>query len=181
MTIDRACFPVSTSRDGGSSSPRWRRGSPWRPSPSRPRPRHDRHQRAGGGRGEDSRDRRRDSGLPRDAGGRRAVSRGPRGARDLRRPRAHQGHLPPAGQAGLPGRRSRALRTARRRVEDPGFPRDRLEGGLQGPRCPGDVGPGRDGGMGQGSRQGKHGEARHHRVSAGAGGSSGCTRPTIPT
>ena len=39
-------------------------------------------------------------------------------AGDLRRPRAHQGYLPPARQARLPGRRPRAVRPAGRRVED---------------------------------------------------------------
>ena len=62
--------------------------------------------------------RRRDPGLPGDAGKGRPVPGRPGRAGDLRRPRAHQGHLPPLRQARLPRRRARALRPAGRRLED---------------------------------------------------------------
>ena len=58
--------------------------------------------------------------MPAEAG----RSRSPRRAGDLRRPRAHQGHLPPAGQARLLRRRARAVRPPGRRLEDRGLPGD---------------------------------------------------------
>ena len=48
-----------------------------------------------------------------------------------------------------------------------GLPRDHLQGRLQGPRRAGDVRPRRDRRLGQGHRQGRHGEARHHRLLLG--------------
>ena len=96
-----------------------------------------------------------------------AVPGRPGRAGDLRRPRAHQGHLPPARQARLPGRRARAVRPPGRRVEDHRHPGDHHEGRLQGARRAGDVRPRRDRRLGQGERQGRHGEARHHRLLLG--------------
>ena len=85
-----------------------------------------------------------------DAGGPFPVDPGRAG--DLRRSRAHQGYLPPPGQAGLSGHRHRALRPPRRRLQDRGLQRDHLQGRLQGARRPGDVRPGRDRCLGQGNR-----------------------------
>ena len=57
----------------------------------------------------------------------------PGGAGDLRRPRAHQGHLPPAGQAGLLRRRPRDVRAPGGRLEADGLPGDPQD---RRPRCP---------------------------------------------
>ena len=48
-----------------------------------------------------------------------------------------------------------------------GHPGDHLQGRLQGARRPGDVRPRRDRRLGQEDRQGRHGEARHHRLLLG--------------
>ena len=96
--------------------------------------------------------RRDDSRVPGDAGRGRTVPGRPRRPGDLRRSRAHQGHLPPARQARLPGGRARAVCPARRRVEDREHPGDHLQGRLQGARRPGHVRPRRDRGLGQGAR-----------------------------
>ena len=71
------------------------------------------------------------------------------------------------GQAGLPGRRPRALCAPGRRFEDHEFPGDLLQGGLQGPRQAGDVGPRRNRCLGQGDRQGRRCQAGHHRLLLG--------------
>ena len=47
------------------------------------------------------------------------------------------------------------------------IPGDHLQSGLQGPRQAGDVRPRRNGGLGQGDRQGRRGQARHHRLLLG--------------
>ena len=76
---------------------------------------------AGSGRGENSGRRRRDSRLSRRAERRQELAGGPGRAGNLRRPRAHQGRLPAAGQARLSGDRPGAVRPAGRRFEDHGL------------------------------------------------------------
>ena len=124
--------------------------------------------------------RRRDPRLSGDAGKRRAVPGRPGRAGDLRRPRAHQGHLPPPCQARLPGRRAGNVRPPGRRFQDQGD--SRRSSRKSSPRspmrrsCPTWTRP--SPGPRQPARQTL--PSSPSPGSAGAAGSSGCIRPTTP-
>ena len=119
-----------------------------------------------------------DSRLRGDAGkGRRF--RGACRAGDLRRSRAHQGHLPPPGQARLSGGCARALRSPRRSLEDDRHQEDLRRDRQQGSRRAGHGRSRRNRGLGAAVGHGARFEARRSRASAGAGASSGSTPRTI--
>ena len=91
----------------------------------------DRHQRAGCRRSADPREGRQSARLFRPPRQRQPFPGRPGERGDLRRPRIHQGHLPPLRQARLHGGRARNLCPHRRPLEDDRHPADRQRGDQQ--------------------------------------------------
>ena len=116
---------------------------------------HDRYRGPGSRRGQDPGRGRRDPGLSRHAGQGRAVPRRPGRPGDLRRPRAHQGHLPTASPSSASFAVAPELYARQGDVSKiDGYPGDLLEGRRQGARRPGHGRPRRNRRLGQGTGKG---------------------------